>query len=250
MAKSALRVLQIMEYVAAQRDGFTHTDLARALDIPKSSLTGLLRDLVSTGYLHKSADSGIFTIGVQVLPLANAYLRGVNIVRLGQPIIGRLFAKIHEYSMLCIPSELEYVIVCAESVPTPVAHSLQIGHRGPLFCSAVGKAMLAFMPPEQRDGILRKSDRKPLTPHTKTDLKSIKADLDNVRARGIAVSSEENFVGVIGVASPVLNASGVPVASIGVALPVGNYQAKHAEQIEIEVMQAAREFSGQLGWRG
>jgi DNA-binding IclR family transcriptional regulator len=249
MAKSALRVLQIMEYVAAQRDGFSHTDLAKALEIPKSSLTGLLRDLVSTGYLHKNQETGVFTIGVQVLTLANAYLRGVNIVRLGQPIIGSLFSQINEYSMLCIASELEYVIVCAESVPTPVAHSLQIGHRGPLFCSAVGKAMLAYMPPDQSDAILRKSDRKAITPYTRTDIKSIKADLDEIRKKGIAYSHQENFIGVTGVAAPVLNASGVPVASIGVALPTGAFESRRMKKIETQVKHAAKIFSEQLGWR-
>lgn len=249
MAKSALRVLQIMEHVAAQREGCTHTDLARALSIPKSSLTGLLRDLESNAYLQKNLQTGAFSIGVQVLSLANAYLRSVNIVRLGQPVIGGLFADINEYSMLCIPSGLEYIIVCAESVPTPVAHSLQIGHRGPLFCSAVGKAMLASMPLDQCEAVLRNSDRKAFTPYTKTDLKSIRAELEAIRANGVAYSQEENFLGVCGIASAVLNNAGVPVAAIGVALPLASAKPQVVRRIEARVKLAATRFSAQLGWK-
>src|SRR5919206_3672179 len=177
MAKSALRVLQIMEYIAEQRDGCTHTQLAHGLNIPKSSLTALLNDLQSQGYLHRNPETGKFTIGIQVLWLANSYLRNLNLARMGTPIVGELYAAVHQFSVLSIPVGTEYVVICTESVPSLFTHTLQIGHRGPLFCSATGRAILAHLPEERVNEILLASPLRALTPYTKTDPAVIKAEL-------------------------------------------------------------------------
>ena len=105
MSKSGLRVLQIIEYVASQREGCTHTAIAHGLKIPKSSLTELLQDLLSKGYLQRRTDSGIFTIGLQVLWLANSYLRNLNPVKIDQPLVAEIFSKVREFSLLAIPAE-------------------------------------------------------------------------------------------------------------------------------------------------
>ncbi len=203
-----------MEHIA-QQAGVTHTDVAQGLQIPKSSLTALLQDMMSKGYLQRNADTGVFTIGVQVLWLANSYLRNLNLVRLGQPVVASVFSKVQEFTLLAIPTAHEYVVVCTESVPSILAHSLQMGQRGPMFCSAVGRAMLAFMPDAQVDAILAQSDLKALTPSTKTDIADIRKELARTRRTGIGVSKNEVTAGVSGYAVPVFK-TGVPVASIGV----------------------------------
>src|SRR5437868_6212507 len=82
MAKSALRVLEIMEFVATCKNGSaTHTEISNALGIPKSSLTFLLRDLQRPGYLQLDQQTGRYSIGSQVMFLAHAYIKSLNIIR-------------------------------------------------------------------------------------------------------------------------------------------------------------------------
>ena len=107
MSKSALRVLEIMEHIAQQPQGCTHTEVAQGLQIPKSSLTALLQDMMSKGYLQRNPDTNVFTIGVQVLWLANSYLRNLNLVRLGQPVVASVFSKVQEFTLLAIPTAHE-----------------------------------------------------------------------------------------------------------------------------------------------
>jgi DNA-binding IclR family transcriptional regulator len=250
MAKSAIRALQIMEHVSQQREGCSHAELAQALSIPKSSLTGLLRDLTSNGYLQQNRETGAFHIGMQVLALANSYLQRLDIVHIGQPVVRELFDEVQEFASLSVQSGLDYLLVCSEAAPTLSAHKLHVGHRAPLFCSAGGKAMLAYMAPSQRDAILQKSDRKPLTPFTRTDLEDIRRDLEEIRERGVSFSREEVLVGINAVSAPILNSSGFPIAAVSIAMPSQLMDDKRRAEIEDAVKRAARKLCRQFGWSG
>jgi DNA-binding IclR family transcriptional regulator len=248
MSKSALRVLEIMEFIANTRDGCTHTAIALGLNIPKSSLTALLQDLLSKGYLQRKPDSGVFTIGVQVLWLSNSYLRNLNLVKLGQPIVAEIYSRVKEFSVLAIPNGSEYVTICTESVPSVFGHTLQIGSRAPMYCSAMGRAMLAFMPNHQVNEILKNGTRPKLTQYTKTSLADIHAALEEVRRTGVAFVREEQLAGVVGFATPVFGATGVPVACLGVGLPASQFKESTAPLIEATLKEASMRLSELLGW--
>lgn len=250
MSKSALRVLEIMEFIAAEPAGCTHTTIAQGLSIPKSSLTALLQDLQSKGYLQRTPETGVFTIGVQVLWLANSYLRNLNLVKLGQPVVAELFGEVGQFCTLAIPSGTEYVVICTESVPSIFGHSLQVGSRGPLYCSALGKAILAFLPQDQVDAILKSSTRAPLTRQTKTKLPDILQELEATRRSGVGRSLGESFAGVDGYAAPVFGPSGLPVASLGIGSPTNEFKPSAIPRVEAALKRAARKLSLQLGWRG
>src|SRR4029453_3560791 len=104
---SALGVLEIMEFIGSYSEGCSHTPMAQGLNIPQSSLTSFLQDLPSKGCLQRNPGPGVFTIGVQVLWLANSYSRNLNLVKIGQPVVAELFAQVKEFSLLAIPTGAE-----------------------------------------------------------------------------------------------------------------------------------------------
>jgi DNA-binding IclR family transcriptional regulator len=250
MSKSALRVLEIMEFIAGQPAGCSHTTVAQGLGIPKSSLTALLQDLQSKGYLQRHPDTGYFTIGVQVLWLANSYLRNLNLVKIGQPVVAELFTQIRQFSTLAIPSGAEYVIVCTESTPSVFGHTLQVGSRGPMHTAALGKAMLAWLPAARLEQVLLQAAAVTGAKSIKGKAFDIRAELAQARKSGIAHSRGEAIAGVDGYAAPVFNAGNVVVASLGVGIPSGEVSAREAARIETAIRKAARQLSAQLGWMG
>ena len=250
MSKSALRVLEIMEFIAGHSTGCTHTTVAQGLGIPKSSLTALLQDLLSKGYLQRHPDTGYFTIGVQVLWLANSYLRNLNLVKVGQPVVAELFTQIKQFTTLAIPSGAEYVIICTESTPSVFGHTLQVGSRGPLHTSALGKAMLAWLSSAQLQNVLAQAAAMPGPKATKGKALDIADELAEARKSGIAHSRGEAIAGVDGHAAPVFNASGLPIAALGVGVPAGDITARELVRIETALKKAARQLSTQLGWMG
>jgi DNA-binding IclR family transcriptional regulator len=248
MAKSALRVLQILEFIAEHGDGCSHTQLAQGLGIPKSSATALLGDLQSLGYLVRNAKNR-FCIGVGVLSLANAYLRNLNLARLAAPVLSELYSQVRNFSLIGIPVGTDYAVIATESAPALFTHALQIGYRAPLYCSAVGRAILSHLPPNRVDDILVQAPPHRVTAQTETDPAKIKAHLREIRRSGLALCHEENIAGITGVAAAVLDHQGAPVAAIGVAAPTEKLSPVQMRNIQDSVRFAASELSGKLGWR-
>ena len=247
MPKSATRVLRILEFIAEHQQGCTHTEIANALDIPKASLSALLSTVKEEGYVSQDPKTGRLTVGIQILSLANAYLRNLNLARMGAPVVSGLFSEVGLFAVLAVPQDTEYVIICAESRPALLTHSLQIGHRGPLFCSAVGRAILAHLPEKEVDRILDHSDLRPITSKTLFEPLDIKAALQVVRDQGIAISDGESIEDILGICAPVFDWSGRPVAALGVAAAVNLFDSATLNSASSSVKAAAVGLSHRLG---
>ncbi|MBK4720918.1 IclR family transcriptional regulator [Azospirillum sp. YIM DDC1] len=248
MAKSALRVLEIMEFVASSKSGSaTHTEISQALGIPKSSLTGLLRDLQRPGYLQLDRETGRFSIGSQVMFLAHAYIKNLNIVRVGAPVVHQLFLDLNEYTTMAIPKGDNVVVVCSETLPSPLAHSLNIGEHLPMLTSALGRAILAFVDEGERETYLKHYKPVAHTEFTKTDIGDIRRELAAIRESGLAYVREEFRPGITGYAAPVFNINGRPIASIGVALPTARIAPEHETRICTLLLERTTALSKRLG---
>jgi len=247
MAKSAFRALAIMEFVAQRKTGATHSEIAAGLSIPKSSLTGLLRDLEQPRYLHFDEGTARYSIGSQVMFLANAYLRNLNVVREGAPIVHRIFVELNEFSAMTLPQGDDCVVVCAESATSPLAHSLSLGQRLPMLANAVGRVILAFLDDAEVDEYLATHRPVAHTPQTLVKLKDIRDELKKVRKAGVAIAHEEYLPGITGIAAPVFNIEGRPIASVAVALPTVRVTEKLERKITTVLLAQATALSRLLG---
>jgi DNA-binding IclR family transcriptional regulator len=249
MAKSAIRVLEIMEFIAAQYRGPIHKEIAEQLDIPKSSLTALLRDLSNSGYVSLDPESGRYSIGSEILVLSHAYLRNLDVVRVGQQLVSDVFLVTNEFTALSILRGNEYVIVCADVAPTVLGHARQIGDSGPLVGSAAGKVLLAFRADAERANLLAQCEIRKFTPASVTDPRKIRAELDRVRAEGFAYCRGEVFEGLTSIGTPVFNALGNVVAAMTVTLPSFKLSKSMDKKIREQLRRGARSISEQLGYR-
>src|SRR5690554_6781519 len=155
MVKSATRTLEILEVVADAPDGLTHTDIAKALRIPKSSLTNLLRSLAIRRYLLLDPISGLFTIGPAVLPLSRAFLGRLDLVKTIAPIAAGLRDAVAEATILATLDGNEIVVIHQEQARHPLSAIMRVGDRAPALLTAAGKALVASLPEEEIEALLR-----------------------------------------------------------------------------------------------
>jgi DNA-binding IclR family transcriptional regulator len=249
MVKSAYRVTQILEAVAASRAGLRHADLAAILNIPKGSLSLLLADLVSQDYLALRED-GVrrYALGPQILVMAKHYLSGLDLVRLGQPVLKELVVSTSECAEIGIRRGDEILMVCREDCSRPLRSVIQIGDRAPLYATAAGKAVLAHLPLDEIDAYLSKIQLKALTRKTITKRTIIQNELKAIRAGGVAYSREEHNEGVIAIGHPVFDFNGLVAGSIVVPMPTIRFNAKKAQKIEGLLRQACAKVSRNLGY--
>jgi DNA-binding IclR family transcriptional regulator len=194
--KSADRTLEVLELLATAPRRRTLAELARELDIPKSSLHGILRTMAQRGWVETDPTGTRFGLGVRALQVGAAYIDADDAVGLLAGVLDGLAAEVGETVHL---GRLDgrYVVYLAkrESVH-PLRLFSAIGRRLPAHATALGKVLLATRGDDEVDRLLPQP-LPALTRHTITGLDALHADLAAIRERGYAVDHEENTEGIV-----------------------------------------------------
>ena len=248
MIKSADRALQILELIARRQGGLKHIEIANSLKIPTSSLSGLLATLVAKEHLTFDKENKRYRLGPQILLLATRYLADLDIVRFAQPIIEEVAHKSGESVSLAIKYGPEAMFVCKRESSQALVPRLGLGERIPLYATAVGKILLAYLPKEELDRYLSSIERTPLTKFTITNPQKLLSELKSVRMKGIAYSREEQVEGLYGMAAPVFDLTNQVVAGITVAIPKVRFNRKKEALIKNILIEASATLSQLLGF--
>lgn len=249
MVKSAVRVFEILKFIAAHDSGCLHSDIARALGIPRASLTALLSDLRELGYLTFDPTTKQYTLGAEILSLSFAYLRNLNVVRIGAPVLRDIFNEIREVTSLVIAKDTAVLKVCEYAAPDPLAFHIQVGESGPMHASAAGKAILAHLPIPQRDALLSRMELRVFTEKTITSKATLLKELKAIRSGDVAYCREEHHKGMISAALPVFNSDDQAVAAITVTTPSVRFTRAHERRVEKVLRSGSARLSARLGNR-
>ena len=131
----------------------------------------------------------------------------------------------------------------------PVGVVLGLGSRIPAQCASLGKAILAFLPPDELDARLDKSDLSPCTPNSIIDRAALKDDLASVRALGYSVNDQEWVLGLRSTGAPILGDDGGAVASVNIAVSAMQFSREELEaQLSPAVRDTARNISYAMGF--
>ena len=248
MVKSVDRVIRILQAVSQQQNGLTHKEMAEALSIPKGSLTPIISDLLEAAYLSTDGDSKRYILGPRLLILAGRFLMGQNIVQIGQTFVSKLARTTDESSSMAIRNGLEQVIVCQENSTQALLGAMNIGESRPIYATAAGKAILAFLPEEEIEDYISKAEFVRYTATTITDPDAFREDLAKTRERGLAYCREELQEGHVVVGAPVFDVSGRVVASLAIGTPTIRFTPEKEELIKETLLSVSRSLSRRLGF--
>lgn len=249
MVKSAVRVFEILQFIARHDAGCLHSQIALALSIPRASLTALLSDLQELRYIIFDAETNRYLLGAEVLTLSHAYLRNLNIVRIGEPILRDIFREVQEFTSLLIANDTSVVKVCEYAIPDPLGLHLQVGEAGPMHATSGGKALLAHLPVPVRDDVISRLDFRVYTKQTIRTKAALLKELKVIQSGAIAYCREEYLEGMISMALPVFNAQNQAVAAVGVNTRSVRFTQAHEKKVEKVLRAAAAKLSARLGNR-
>src|ERR1700726_1407969 len=215
--QSVDRAVAILEILA--RDGEAGvTEVARELDVHKSTASRLLAALDRRDLVTQDTERGKFRLGVGLVRLAGAAGRGLDLVQESRPVCRALAQEVGETVNLAILSGRDALYLDQVAGPAALSPHNWAGQRIPLHATSDGKILLAYL----SDGELAESLAPPLarfTERTITAAADFPPLLAEVRRQGYATAVEELEAGLTAVAAPVRNAEGVVVASISASGP-------------------------------
>ncbi len=234
------RGLAILELLSRYPTGRTISEVAIELGLPGASVFRIGTSLEQLGYVDRDSSSKRFT-------LTNRFLR------LGQPVgadrslsecaidpMRMVRRATGETTQLCCLVDTDMVIVEQLISTQPFKYSAEIGARCPLYSCAPGKAIAAFLPQEDLDGLLSRIKFKRFTPTTITNRTELRKSLDESRRTGFAVDRAEGMLGIHCVAAPILDRHGVAIAAITIAGPASRVHQDNFETIAENIRKAAQ----------
>jgi IclR family acetate operon transcriptional repressor len=166
---------------------------------------------------------------------------------IARPVMNRLRDQCGETVNLGVldGAQIRYVDVCES--PARIRLAERVGGRDYLHCTALGKAHLAFLPPQQASELLRSGGMPRLTSRTITAVSAMKAELARVRKTGYAVDDEESMLGAYCVGVPIIGENDVPVAALSVSGPTVRFNHRALAQTARALLNAAAEIRARIG---
>jgi DNA-binding IclR family transcriptional regulator len=211
------RALEILLCFSQEKPVLSLTEIADHIGISKSTVHRLLATLESKRFLIKNSTTGKYHLGYCLLEMVSQAFNDVD-QRWLLPYLQHLADACGETVDLAVLDDDHVIYLQVIESNQPVKLSAAIGQRLPAFCTASGKAFLAFLPQERVSKILA-SPLTLFTEKTPLVLENLRVDLDETRLRGFAISEQEYEKDINAVASPILSADGYPIAAIAIAGP-------------------------------
>lgn len=240
-----LHVLVVL--AEARGPGLTLTELCGQVGMHRTTMFRILATLQTRGFVTRDEQSGRYRVGLRVLGLAAGLLRGLDIRTIARPILQELCQRTQELVYLTVLDDGEVMTVESFDSDQLISLRAEIGDRRPAYCSASGKAILAYLPTDEVDQILARG-MPALTQRTITSPVVMHHHLAEIRARGFAFDDEERMEGLRCVAAPILNLEGAVFGSTSIAVPLMRAPWPRLEELGHEVAIAAGEISRQLGY--
>jgi IclR family acetate operon transcriptional repressor len=247
--RAANRVVDILELLAASPDGLVLRDVTAQLEAPKSSLLPLLRALTARGYLAQGR-AGEYRLGPGATDLGAAVPGPTALIDAARPAVVELMRRTGESVFLGTLSSDHASIVYVDKVESDhiIQYAGGVGDRRPLHATAIGKAILAFLPVGERDDILKSLSLSRHTERTVTSLTALRASLEEVRKTGVCVTIEELVPGASGIAAPVFDRHGRVVGACAIGGPTERVRPR-LRALATDVKATARALSARLGHR-
>lgn len=249
--RSLDRAVAILRTFDERRPRLSLSEIAEALGLNTSTAHRLLQALKAHGLVAQPDGGKAYALGPTVLRLARLATGSLDVQEIARPFMRRLRDAIGEtVGLHVLRSDLRRVVVDqAESHQALRRSYTELGEPIPLHQGAPGKVLLAFLPEEQREGILG-GTLEAANENTITDDVALRRELDGVRQRGYAISFGERVGGIHTVAVPLRDHDGDVTAAISVTGPAMRMPRERLEAIAPIASATAREISARLGHRG
>lgn len=225
------------------------SELAKRLNIAKSTVHRLVVTLMAEDLLDKNPETGRYRLGIGLFGLGSLVRHRMDLSTEARSFMIDLRRETDETVLLAVPAGPEIMYIRAQLSRQTVRMGADIGQREPYYCTAAGRAFLAFQP-EGRVAAVMAAPMPPRTPKTVTEPDKLRKLLANVRKLGYALEDEESELGIRAVGAPIYEARGAVVGALAIAGPVQRLSMKNLNALVEPLQLTAQQISIRLGYRG
>lgn len=242
------RAVDLLEAMAAAHGPMGVSELARAIDSTKSATFRILVTLEERGYVYRVDESSKYELGLSLVHLGQSALERIDLRTVARPTMEDLHERFNETVNLGVLSGDRIVYVDMVESDHELRMSAQIGAHDNVHSTAIGKAILANLPVDQQDALLR-APLPARTPKTLTDPDELRKEIERIKVSGFSRDRGENEDGSCCFGAAIFDSQGNVAAAISVAGPDSRLKGEVAEDVAVAVRAAAQEVTDRLGGR-
>ena len=246
--KSTVRTIEILHLIAGGSQPLTITEISQTLKIPKSTTHQIIQTLFELRILEISK-SKTYRLGIRFFELALPAFARMDLRREAESILEDLSSKSGESVFMATYDGNEIVYLDQVMGPSLLRLSVNPGTRGPIHCTALGKAILAALPDDKVTEIIGQKPLERFTDFTIQSHEQLMADLKNPRKRGFSIDDRELFPDISCIAAPVFGSTGEPAAAISIVSHSSRMNSSRIEKLGALLQEAVLNLSRRLGFQ-
>lgn len=209
------RGLAVIRAFSGQDEQMTLADIAKLVQLPRATTRRCLLTLEALGYVE--VKGRFFRLAPQVLTLAQAYLSSSLLPRVTGPFLERMSGELGESCSASVLHDDQVIYVARSTRKRLASLHRDVGTRLPAYCTSMGRVLLAALPDEELDTVLKRIPRERFTRFTVTGARDLKDAIADVRHRDYSLVDQELELDLRAIAVPLRNASGRIVAALNVS---------------------------------
>jgi DNA-binding IclR family transcriptional regulator len=244
---SLQRGLRMLQLLGQSGRGLPGSEIAKLSGLPVSTVHRFLVNLEAGEFLTRD-DLNNYHLGVACVSLGQAAREHLDIRKVSQVHLEQLNHSTRETVHLTVRHNLSAVYIEKLDSPEPLRIYSRIGASVPLYCTAVGKVILAYLSPKEQEKIVNQLDLRRFTRNTVGSIQELQAQLARVRKDGFAYDMEEHELHIRCIAAPIWDHTGAVNASLSVTGPAVRMSMVRLREIASLVRETGLRISRELGF--
>lgn len=247
--RTAQRTIQILELLSNHHGGLSLNEISTKLEIPKSSAFDILQTLTEMNVVTlRDSKLKKFSIGIKAFEIGTAYIKSMKLNEVAEGPLKDLAQRVERTVFLGVENDSQITYLNKYEPERPIITTANLGTKNPMYCTSLGKAILAAYDIERANNLIDKIEFKEKTPYTIKNKNDLLIELGEIRSKGYAVDNRELEDHMFCVGAPIINHNNEVIAAISA---VGIFSEKIDEKsLGNEVYETALKISKKLGFMG
>jgi len=198
------------------QNGLSIREISQAVELHPSTVYRYLNTFLAHGYVSKTSD-GRYKPGIKLIELGSYVLNGFDLREIAHPYLVKLVNTVNQTAHLAVREGYEAIYIDKVEGPRTLQMRSRVGMRIPLYCTALGKVLLAYSSKEEIDHYVREVKLVPRTQNTIVSPSKLEEELLDIRKKGYAVDNQENEEGIVCIGVPIFSFGGRVVAALSIS---------------------------------
>lgn len=216
--RTTQRTVEILKLISKTPEGATLDDICQKLDLPKTSAYDIVTTLGEMGMVNVTrGQKQNYTIGLMSYRIGVNYTNNLDFIGIIEPVLKAFSKEVGKTVFFGIPSDHHVVYICKFEPENPIITTATVGSKNPMYCTSLGKVILAYSDEEDADQIISRIRFTRYTERTIENREGLLAELEQVRERGYAFDAREMEEHMQCVGAPVFDRDGNVLGAISIS---------------------------------